>query len=112
GAGGLILTYWALARAGMPRRQAVSRMVAFLVLLYSVYLFAVIIFGVLLRTGALPGDAPFAGTVIPAAIAGGILVLLGLVALIPGDFERRLEDFGRGYRRRKVAKIATSLAKV
>ena len=33
-------------------------MVAFLCLLYAVYIFAVIIFGVLLRAGVLPGEAP------------------------------------------------------
>ena len=34
GAGGILLTYWALRKAGMERRQAVCRMVAFLVVLY------------------------------------------------------------------------------
>jgi uncharacterized membrane protein YbhN (UPF0104 family) len=32
GAGGIVLTYWALRKAGMPRRRAACRMVAFLVL--------------------------------------------------------------------------------
>ena len=41
-------------RAGAPA----CRMVAFLVLMYSVYLLALIIFGVLLRTGVLPGEQP------------------------------------------------------
>ena len=35
GAGGILLTYWALRKAGMERRQSVCRMVAFLVVLYS-----------------------------------------------------------------------------
>ena len=55
GAGGIVLTYWALRKAGMPRRQSACRMVAFLVLLYAVYLLALIIDGILLRTGVLPG---------------------------------------------------------
>ena len=38
GAGGIALTYWALRRAGMAAREAARRMVAFLVLLYTVYL--------------------------------------------------------------------------
>jgi uncharacterized protein (TIRG00374 family) len=112
GAGGLILTYWALARAGMARRQAVARMIAFLVVLYSVYLVALIVFGLLLDTGVLPGNAPFAGTLLPAAIAGGVLIVLGLMALIPEDLERRLENFSRGYRRQKLAHWAAQLAKV
>ena len=90
GAGGLVLTYWALRKAGMPRRRAACRMVALLVLLYTVYLVCLIVFGVLLREGVLPGDAPFGGTIIPAIVAGVILVLVCLLALIPGDFERRL----------------------
>ena len=69
GAGGILLTYWALRKAGMERRESVCRMVAFLVVLYSVYLVALIVFGVLLRVGALSGEAPLSGTVIPAALA-------------------------------------------
>ena len=38
GAGGIVLTYWALRKAGMQRRQTACRMVAFLVLLYAVYM--------------------------------------------------------------------------
>jgi uncharacterized membrane protein YbhN (UPF0104 family) len=33
GAGGIVLTYWALRKAGMPRKETAARMVAFLVLL-------------------------------------------------------------------------------
>src|ERR687897_422362 len=69
GAGGILLTYWALRKAGMERRQSVCRMVAFLVVLYSVYLAALVIFGVLLRTHVVSGEAPLSGTLIPAALA-------------------------------------------
>jgi uncharacterized protein (TIRG00374 family) len=103
GAGGIALTYWALRKAGMPRRRAACRMVAFLALMYSVYLVALVVFGVLLRTGVLPGDNPAGGTIVPAAIGGALLVLLLLVALIPGDVERRLLNFSRGYRRVRLA---------
>jgi len=98
GAGGVVLTYWALRKAGMPRRRSACRMVAFLVLLYSVYLLALIVFGVLLRTGVLPGDNPAGGTILPAAIAAAAIVLLGSMALIPGDFERRLWHYAKGER--------------
>jgi len=108
GAGGIVLTYWALHNAGLSRRSAACRMVAFLVLLYSVYLLALVIFGVLLRVGVLPGDNPVGGTIVPAAIAGAVLIVLGLVALIPGDVERRLAQVTKGYRR---ARFARALAK-
>jgi uncharacterized protein (TIRG00374 family) len=104
GAGGLALTYWALRKAGMPRRRSACRMVAFLTLQYGVYLLALIIFGVLLRTGVLNGDHPLAGTVIPAALAAfGVAVFL-LVSLIPGDVERRVAGFGGGHRRERLAR--------
>ena len=108
GAGGIALTYWALRKAGMWRRRAATRMVAFLALMYSIYLVALVLFGVLLRVGVLPGSNPVGGTIIPAAIAGGVIVVLLLVALIPHDVERRLMTFSRGYRR---VTLAARLAK-
>jgi uncharacterized protein (TIRG00374 family) len=114
GAGGIVLTYWALRKAGMPRRRAACRMVAFLVLTYFVYLAALVIFGVLLRTGVLPGRAPLAGTVVPAAIAAGLIILFCLIALIPQDFERRIYHYAGGYRRvrylQRIAKGPATLA--
>jgi uncharacterized protein (TIRG00374 family) len=113
GIGGIALTYWALRKAGMPRRRSACRMVAFLVLMYSVYLAAVILFGILLRTGVLPGSAPLAGTIVPAAIAAGLIAIFLLIALIPEDVERRLAGFARGYRRvRFVSRLAKGPATV
>jgi len=114
GAGGIVLTYWALRKAGMERSESARRMVAFLVLLYSVYLAAVIIFGVLLRAGVLPGGSQLSVTLIPAAIAGGTALLILLIALIPGDLQRRLErrtGDGRGARlAQKLATVPATLA--
>jgi uncharacterized protein (TIRG00374 family) len=107
GAGGIVLTYWALRKAGIPRRRAACRMVAFLMLLYAVYMSVVIAFAVLLRTGALSGEAPLAGTVIPAGIAAVLIGLFLLVALIPEDVERRIEMLGS---RPRVSRLAARLA--
>jgi uncharacterized protein (TIRG00374 family) len=107
GAGGIAVTYWALRKAGMERRRSACRMVAFLVLLYSVYLVALVLFGTLLRVGVLPGEAPIGGTIVPAAVAAVLMALFLLVALIPRDIERRIEHFSKGYRR---ARYATRLA--
>jgi putative heme transporter len=101
GAGGVALTYWALRKAGMERRQTACRMVAFLVLLYAVYMLTLVINGILLRTGVFSGPDPAGLTIVPAAIAGGIVVVFLLIALIPEDFERRLAGFTQGYRFRK-----------
>ena len=98
GAGGIVLTYWALRKAGMPRRQTACRMVAFLVLLYAVYMFALVLDGILLRTGILNGANPAGLTIVPAALAGAAIAVVLLFALIPEDVERRLGGFARGYR--------------
>ena len=109
GAGGIVLTYWALRKAGMPRRESAKRMLAFLVLLYGVYLLTVVVVGILLRTGVLNGPAPPGLTVVPAAIAFGIIVLLALVTLLPSDFERRIGRFAQGYRYQRGAKRLASV---
>jgi uncharacterized protein (TIRG00374 family) len=110
GAGGILLTYWALRKAGMERRLSVCRMVAFLVVLYSVYLAALVIFGVLLRTHVVSGEAPLSGTLIPAALAA-VAILIGLLlTLIPDDIERRMEGHTSGRFGRIVQRLATAPA--
>jgi uncharacterized protein (TIRG00374 family) len=99
GAGGIVLTYWALRKAGMPRRRSACRMVAFMVLTYGVYTLALVLFGVLLRTHVLPGDAPFGGTVVPAVVSAIVIGVFLLIALIPDDVERRMQRVAGGYRR-------------
>jgi uncharacterized protein (TIRG00374 family) len=101
GAGGIVLSYWALRKAGMPTRRAACRMVAFLVLMYGVYAIALVLFGILLRTGVLSGDDPFGGTVVPAAVSAGVIAIFALVARIPQDVERRIASFAGGYRRKR-----------
>ena len=110
GAGGILLTYWALRKAGMERRQSVCRMVAFLVVLYSVYLAALVIFGVLLRTHVLSGEAPLSGTIIPAALAAVAIVVCLLLALVPDDIERRIERQTSGRFGRIAKRLATAPA--
>jgi uncharacterized protein (TIRG00374 family) len=110
GAGGILLTYWALRKAGMERRQSVCRMVAFLVVLYSVYLVSLVVFGILLRTHVLSGEAPLSGTIIPAALAAVAIVIGLLIALLPDDFERRIERHTSGRFGRVAKRIATAPA--
>jgi len=84
-------------------------MVALLVVLYSFYAVALIVFGVLLRTGVFSGATPVGGTIIPAAIAFLAIVLFLLIALIPADFERRLGGIQQSSR---WARIGRRLASV
>src|SRR5436190_3983921 len=62
GAGGIALTAWAMRRAGMERTDVAARMVTFLVLLYGVYMAALVVGGLGLYTGLLPGGGSFAIT--------------------------------------------------
>ncbi len=99
GAGGIALTYWALRKAGMDARRSTQRMVVFLALQYTFYPLAIIFCGILLRTGVVSGKSSIELTIIPAAIAGVVVVLGLLVALIPRDLERRITKWSQGYRR-------------
>jgi uncharacterized protein (TIRG00374 family) len=96
GAGGVALTYWALKKAGMGGRDVARRMIAFVGLHYAFYPIALIVFGLLLRTGVLDGAGSVELTIIPAAVAGLLLLLGVLITLIPGDVEARLMPHAHG----------------
>jgi len=106
GAGGVAITYWALRKAGMSRRDVARRMVAFVSLHYAFYPLALIVFGVLLRTGVLNGKSSVELTIIPAGIAGLLLILGVLVTLIPPDSDRRLARFAHSERSRNWLRTA------
>jgi uncharacterized protein (TIRG00374 family) len=108
GAGGIVLTYWALRKAGMPRKESAARMIAFLVLLYAVYMLTLVIDGILLRTGVFSGPAPPGLTIVPAAIAGGVIIAFLLLALVPGDLERRFSEASQeNFSGRVLRRLAT-----
>jgi uncharacterized protein (TIRG00374 family) len=107
GAGGVALTYWALRKAGMDRRDVARRMIAFVSLHYAFYPFALIVFGLLLRTGVLHGSNSVELTIIPAAIAGLLLVIGAAVTLIPSDVEARLMPHVRGDHMRSFVEWAS-----
>jgi uncharacterized protein (TIRG00374 family) len=109
GAGGVALTYWALRKAGMRRREVARRMVAFVSLHYAFYPLALIVFGLLLRTGVVNGENSVELTIIPAAVAGVMLVLGVLVTLIPADVEGRLMPHVRGEHMRSFVEWASGV---
>jgi putative heme transporter len=96
GAGGVALTAWALRRSGLGPRLVVCKMVAFVALLYVIYAAVVLLDGLGLGAGLLPGGGSVAITILPAAVAAIVLALGGAVALLPGDVERRLGRWGSG----------------
>jgi uncharacterized membrane protein YbhN (UPF0104 family) len=79
GAGGVALTAWAMRKSGMTRRDVASRMTTFLVLLYAVYMLALVVGGLGLYLGLLPGRAPLGMTLIPAGF--GALVIATALSL-------------------------------
>jgi len=89
GAGGIALTGWALTRSGMDRREVVAGLTTFLVALYSVFVVALLVGGLGLRTGLFEGPAPFGLTVVPAAFAGFVIAGALLTALLPADLGPR-----------------------
>jgi uncharacterized protein (TIRG00374 family) len=109
GAGGIALTYWALRKAGLPRRDSARRMIAFVSLQYAFYPLAIIVFGVLLRTGVLNGKSSVELTIVPAAIAGLLLIAGILITLIPPDLERRLTRFAHSDRSRQWVRSAAKV---
>ena len=78
GAGGVVLTAWALRRSGMERDVVTARMTTFLVLMYAVYMAALVVGGLGLWLGLLPGGAPVAMTLAPAAF-GALVIVLALL---------------------------------
>lgn len=80
GLGGLALTVWALCQAGLRLREATATTIAFLYLLYSVYVAALILAGLGLIAGLGPYRAP-----LPLALGGAIIgTLAGGAALLAG----------------------------
>jgi len=95
GAGGVALTAWALRRTGMRAATVGRRMVEFLVSLYAVYMLALVLAGMGLSTGALPGPAPF-GLTVPFALLGGAAIVVALATtLVPSNLAARFEGRGR-----------------
>ena len=107
GAGGVALTAWALRRAGMGRRAAARGLIAFLVVQYGVYMAVLVVCGLGLYIGIIPGPHPFAITVIPAIFGAIVIgVFLG-ISFVPRSFEGRVRSStGTG----SLAKVARWLA--
>lgn len=108
GAGAVAVTIWALHRAGMGRGVIACRMVASYVILYSVYLGALLVCGLGLRFGLFAGGGPAALTLLPAILSAVAIVLVLSMAFIPGDVRRRLEQLGT--RRGRLGRLATRAA--
>jgi uncharacterized membrane protein YbhN (UPF0104 family) len=101
GAGGIALTAWAMRRSGMERTDVASRMVTFIVLLYGVYMAALVVGGLGLYTGLLPGGGSFAITVVPAVFGAAVIGVVAAAQWVrpgAGRVRRLLAPVGAGVR--------------
>ena len=86
GAGGLALAFWALRQAGLRTQAATRTLLAFLVVLYSVFLGAVLFAGTALAFGLVADRGPAELGAIPAVLAA-----LGIVSALALAANRRVE---------------------
>jgi uncharacterized membrane protein YbhN (UPF0104 family) len=101
GAGGIALTAWAMRRSGMERADVAARMVTFLVLLYGVYMGALVVGGLGLYAGLLPGGGSFAITVVPAIFGASVFAAVAAAQWVaPGEGRIRavMAPVGHGVR--------------
>jgi uncharacterized protein (TIRG00374 family) len=115
GAGGGLLTIWALRRSGMPTRQVAERMAVFLVLLYGVYMLGLLLAGLGLHLGLFAGDGSSAATLVPAGFGAVVIAVALATALVPPRKEsqtrRALTGDGRVSRwARRVAAAPSTVA--
>ena len=108
GAGGIALTAWAVRRSGMEPRIVACRMIAFLALLYGVYMATLVLCGLGLYLGIFAGPAPFAITVVPAIFGATVIAIFVSVSLLPRDFDRLVARWRRDGG--KIGRIAGRLA--
>jgi uncharacterized membrane protein YbhN (UPF0104 family) len=103
GAGGIALTAWAVRRSGMEPKTVACRMIAFLALLYGVYMGALVIGGVGLYLGVFAGPNPFALTIVPAIFGAIVIGIFLMVSLLPTDFDPLVKRWLQGGRLSRIA---------
>ena len=108
GAGGIALTAWAVRRSGMEPRTVACRLIAFNVLLYGVYMVTLVLGGVGLYLGVIPGGGSFAITVVPAMFGAVVIVVFLGISTLPGDVGRVMGPWAAG--RPRAARLTRRLA--
>ena len=107
GAGGIVLTAWALRSAGMPRRVVADKTISFLVLTYLVYTPSLVVVRLRAVLRRLPGSGAVHDDRRPGHRSALIATVLGLsIALVPTDFERRLQTLALRARAHRAARPA------
>jgi uncharacterized protein (TIRG00374 family) len=110
GAGGLVVTAWALRRAGMRKRTVADKTISFLVLTYFPYAAAVVVCGFGLHWGLFSGPDPVSLTFVPAVVGCVFMAIAVSLAFVPPDLQRRLK--GVAAREGRLGRILQRLASV
>jgi uncharacterized protein (TIRG00374 family) len=108
GAGGIALTAWALRRSGMRRRTVACRLIAFTVILYAVYMITLVVDGVGLYLGVIPGGGSFAITMGPAIFGAVVIVVFLGVSMLPRDMPQMVGRLTAG--RSRLERLGVRLA--
>jgi uncharacterized protein (TIRG00374 family) len=110
GAGGLALGVWALRQAGMPTAHIARRSVAFFVVTSAANFFALVVVGIGVFVGILPGRGSFLLTLVPALITAAAVLLVALTPkLLRWLGSRGAGDHARQWRRRARAALRAGL---
>jgi uncharacterized membrane protein YbhN (UPF0104 family) len=81
GVGGAALTIWAFRRAGLDARDATRTLLAFLALLYAIFLGSIVVAGGALALGLVHGDGPLALSAVPA-VGAALAIVAGLALAV------------------------------
>jgi len=74
----------------MPPRVLATRLAAFFILLYGIFMAGLVIAGLGLRSGLWPDPAPFGVTVVPAIFGATVIAVTFGFTLVPVDLDRRV----------------------
>src|SRR5947209_1864053 len=105
GAGGLALGVWALRQAGMPTSHIGRRSVAFFVVTSAANFATVAVVGLGVFVGVIPGGGSAALTLVPAVLAAGAMLLVGLSPRLLRSLGDRGGDDRDGWRGRARHKV-------
>jgi uncharacterized membrane protein YbhN (UPF0104 family) len=93
------LTLWTLRRAGLRTQTATRTLIAFMLLLYSVFLLSIVVSGAVLALGPAGANGPLELSAVPAVAAMlAIALCIGLAwrgGRVPGTGDDRREQVGR-----------------
>jgi uncharacterized membrane protein YbhN (UPF0104 family) len=95
GVGGIAVTAWALSRYGIGGRAIAARMAAMFIFLYGTFMAGMVVAGIGLWSGLLPGPAPAGLTLVPAVFGATVIAAVLAIALLADDLDLAL-DHRRG----------------